>query len=202
MSEKTKKCPQCHKTKSTEDFYPRRRAISTGEIKTYLSSKCIECTKRKLDAWREENRDRRVEYRKKYYEENKERELKNMRRWKADNPEHIKDYLSRYTYTPTPEVRKNIRVASAIRAAEKRAGISDYPTVKAFYEKAALLEQKLRACVDCDDDDAELQIHVDHIIPVSMGGKTEPGNLQILSARENWTKYTSAYCVLGAPRCE
>ncbi|WP_431355566.1 HNH endonuclease [Chromohalobacter canadensis] len=56
-----------------------------------------------------------------------------------------------------------------------------------IYEQATLLQQKLRACVVCDDD-LELQVHVDHIIPLAKGGRHVPDNLQILSGRENIDK--------------
>lgn len=56
-----------------------------------------------------------------------------------------------------------------------------------IYDQATLLQQKLLAAVACDDP-LELQIHVDHIIPLAKGGRHKPENLQLLSGRENVDK--------------
>lgn len=48
-------------------------------------------------------------------------------------------------------------------------------------------EKKLEACVSADDP-VDLKVHVDHIIPLALGGQHVFENLQLLDARENMQK--------------
>ncbi len=79
-----------------------------------------------------------------------------------------------------------------LRAARQRDGVAENdPRIVALYEQAVALEGKLRACV-MSDDPFDLKIHVDHIVPLSKGGKHVFENLQLLDARENMWKGAAA----------
>ena len=43
-------------------------------------------------------------------------------------------------------------------------------------------------CVYCDDDLSDKEIHMDHVIPESKGGKTNYANLQVTCRKCNLTK--------------
>jgi len=82
-----------------------------------------------------------------------------------------------------------------MRKAKQRAGYlllsaSEREEIKKIYAHAVMEEAKIRACV-VSDDDLELQIHVDHIFPLALGGHHHPSNLQLLSGRENIKKGVS-----------
>lgn len=51
-----------------------------------------------------------------------------------------------------------------------------------------ILARSKGICVACGVKSTEAMLHVDHIVPVSLGGKTEPGNLQALCYKCNTQK--------------
>ena len=88
----------------------------------------------------------------------------------------------------TKELRARKAAAQRERKQRMKAGGGHKdPLVAYVYQQARLLEEKLRACVACDDD-LELQVHVDHVIPLSKGGRHELTNLMVVSGKENLRK--------------
>lgn len=197
MIDDYKRCPTCGETKPRSEFYSRNRKRADGSINSTLQPKCIVCSKAKTQEWRKANPERVKSSRKTYYEKNRDKELSNMQAWKKDNKDKMHEW--RKSYVMPEEARKRKCMAELLRHYNKKTGITNYPKVEEIYQQRQLLEDKLHACVDCDDPQ-ELKIHVDHIIPIALGGTTEPSNLQLLSAKENLQKGVQAYSVLGAPR--
>lgn len=92
-------------------------------------------------------------------------------------------------YRSSEHGRRQRAKAQAARGARAKAGIvgPEDPRILALYQEAKDLEEKLAACVVCDDP-LEMEMHVDHVIPFAKGGKHVLENLQILSARRNLAK--------------
>ena len=125
---------------------------------------------RNIDAVRERDRSYRAKHREKYneylreyYKSNKEKLRSSMKKWRQENKEIIKVY------------KQN-------RRAKERAGkLSKDICQKLFaYQKG-----KCVACIRPLPDD----YHIDHIMPLSRGGKNEDTNVQLLCGFCNSSKH-------------
>lgn len=61
-----KTCTTCHKEKDELEFYTRKNVNKSNVV--YRKSMCIECTKKAVYKWKEENMDRFQAYQKSYQE--------------------------------------------------------------------------------------------------------------------------------------
>lgn len=179
-----KVCSGCKVKLPRAEFGQYAYTTNQGKASVRLESKCKSCRKKS-----------REEYLAK--PEAQAKRAKTKRKWDLENQEHVKAYRKEKQKCPIHKANK--AKLQRIRNAALRASVEDKEAVNEIYRQAMLLQSKLRDCVDCDDP-LELQIHVDHIIPVAMGGKTSPNNLQLLSGKENLEKGAQAYSVIGAPR--
>ncbi len=73
--------------------------------------------------------------------------------------------------------RLNRRTLAARRAAERHTSLKDKAAIDALYDLVPVIELLLGE-----------KCHVDHIVPISRGGKHEISNLRIIPARLNWSK--------------
>jgi len=119
-----------------------------------------------MKKWREKNKEKHNEYRRKYYEANKEKikqdrkkyyEKQNLqsKKWREANKEYMKEYMKKYSKTPSG--RKSMRIANW-----KQIGIiaEDFD---AFYEKYI-------NCLECEyckkqfKSDKDRNLHHNHDI--------------------------------------
>lgn len=121
---------------------------------------CRECESAKNRAWAAGNRDRERERTRRWAQENREKVVAHSLKWQKKNLD---------------KCRYNV---AARRAKQRDNGVFAI-TDK---EKKALLAQP---CASCGSDE---NIHIDHIIPVSRGGRHSIGNLQALCASCNINK--------------
>ena len=118
---------------------------------------------RRSRKFREENREKWNKYQKEYREKltNKLRNNKHKQAWKKRNPDQVASYNGRRR-----EIKKTV-----LTHVEKI-------QLKMIYKRCQRLNRTL----------GFIAFHVDHIIPLSKGGKHHPSNLQILSAKDNLRK--------------
>ena len=121
---------------------------------------CRECESAKNRAWAARNRDR---------------EKERTRRWAQENREKVVSYTLKWQKQNLDKCRYNV---AARRARQRDNGVF---TITGR-EKKALLAQP---CAECGSTE---NIHIDHIIPVSRGGRHSIGNLQALCASCNISK--------------
>jgi len=145
--------------------------------------------------WVERNREKRNAYCRNRYLLNIEDERKYQREWKRKwrrlFPEKSKESESKRSPSSIENRRlgkrlyakthRGIRLNNeSIRRARKRGcEVEDGEPIKAIYKRAQVLRSH------------GIKVHVDHIIPLSKGGKHSPGNLQIIPEFENAKKHTS-----------
>ncbi len=112
------------------------------------------------------DKDKRREYNRQYRETNREKVRATFIQWEAANPERAA--LNRRTSKTNRRSRE--------RSNGGRATIGD---IEALFAKQAGL---CAACGSCD------RIEIDHILPVALGGSSDPHNLQLLCRPCNRTK--------------
>jgi len=120
--------------------------------------------RRRARLWYVENKERAQEYARQYRIDNRERVDKRVTDWMRDNPEAAR------------AIRRNRK--ARLRAAEGSHSASD---VTAQYDRQG------GRCYYCEESVGEAY-HVDHVIPLSLGGRNSPDNLVIACPDCNLSK--------------
>lgn len=166
-------------------------------LKSYKEYREANADKRR--AYREANRERRLAYNAAYREANRERRLAYNAAYREVNRERVRlrnriDRRERYAANPEPYRQKarewaknNVEKVRALyhrRRARQKAGGSF--TVA---EWRALKKQYHYTCLCCHRQEPEIKLAIDHIVPLSRGGKNTIDNLQPLCSSCNSRKY-------------
>lgn len=147
---------------------------SRGHVsERYLSMHCVQCHKEKrkeryesdpderarnlrvAKEWHKANRAKRLQHKQKWYQNNKEQHHLGVKEWQKKNPEKVK----------------------IIRAA-KRARRAKAPGTYKVDDILAIKARQRHRCAYCRKrlDD---RFHIDHIVPIALGGTNWPRNLQL-----------------------
>lgn len=169
-------CQKCGATKPSTGFY-RDRSRKSG-----FHPYCKDCKKKNAAEWYAANHERGIEARRAYYaqnradstarkkvwiEANKKRHYATSQAWRQRNPETVKAAAKRRRDAEPELHRQRWRE----RQAKKNAN-----------GNFVILPRELRrlqhsACATCG---ATERVEVDHVIPVSRGGRNSIGNMQPL----------------------
>ena len=201
-----KTCTSCGVEKSFADFSKHKLGLNG------LRPTCRDCCKTAGKAYREATAEHQVKrhaaYRAenasaikaagaRYREENRERELARGAAWRQANPERErqrsaayreanrdKDAARKAAYAKAnPEVMRAIQ--SRRRAAKKEVGGSYTAS-----DVKRLMNLQKGKCTACRVDIRSL-FHIDHIVPLKLGGCNDVSNLQLMCPRCNQTKNAS-----------
>jgi len=183
-----KTCSKCNQTQPFAYFHVNK----TG--RDGLKSTCKTCSNATSLAWRTKNSDRVAKNKRAYQQtnrealakkstqwrtENPERFLQQIAEWRAANPEKIKTANAEYRLN-NPEARKahhqNRRARKKLAGGKLSSGL-----VKKLFE---LQNGK---CVCCEQPLGK-GYHLDHIMPLALGGLNTDDNMQLLKARCNMEK--------------
>ena len=173
----SKKCTCCGEEKPVEEFRTQRqnrtRKDGTSYVEIIKHNQCKACENEKAKKrWREnpEVQKTQLEQAKKRWCENPEwresRLEKSKKRYK-ENREYRRQQNREYH-------RKNTKRFMAL--------------VKARKHRMKSLPEHRKEISYIYEDAAAIGYHVDHIVPISKGGKHEPSNLQIVSPAYNRSK--------------
>lgn len=117
-------------------------------------------------AWREANREKVAAYQQVYYQRRREELKTRTQEWKAANPEQA-------------------RAHRAARNAKTRGAEND---VSSDIVSRLLVAQRSK-CANCACKLGETGYHLDHITPISKGGKHADANLELLCPSCNLSKF-------------
>lgn len=147
-------------------------------------------------AWKARNPERVKEQRLRYAEKHREREAERLKewakanpdkkrtayaKWRAENPEHKKAYQAAYQAANLDKHRINQQT----RRARKKAvgGVLSADILQRLYS----IQKGLCAC--CRKPLGS-DYHLDHIMPIALGGTNTDDNVQLLTARCNSSKHS------------
>jgi 5-methylcytosine-specific restriction endonuclease McrA len=123
---------------------------------------------KRIDYTREWNL-RNPEYRRQHYLSNCERDRRRSSEWKKNNPDKVRAWA---------------RTGSALR----RARVKGLPGQHTPSDLREILKAQGYRCANCRADLRKAKKHVDHIMPLALGGSNDRANIQYLCAPCNLTK--------------
>lgn len=161
-ADRTKHCIICREEKPLAEFYTYAYTTRQGKRSTRYESRCLPCAKSRRRAQHAANRDVEIEV---------------SRKWREANPEAM--IAHRRAYQASTHGKRVKAKNQRARGARIRSGTPGHEKkeIMAVYAEALELEAIFG-----------VKLHVDHITPLSKGGKHELGNLQIMTARDNLLK--------------
>lgn len=163
-------CPGCNETKGRYSFW-RNVAHPSG-----MSVYCKSCESIQL----EERKKANPNYYKEKYARSRERQLAYYKKRREIDPQPLRDSVNRW--------RANNRDHARAYAAKRRERINKSGGNYTKYDVAKIRElqnNKCAACEVCLSDG----YHVDHIMPIALGGTNCPDNLQVLCPPCNLSKH-------------
>lgn len=130
--------------------------------------------------WRETNRDRDMEVKRKYREANKERAAQRDRKWQKANPEKVAERNRKWKQSNSEKVKA---VTQNRRAKIKGSGGKLSTDIV-----QTLLIRQSNKCACCGADLMQTGYHLDHIMPLALGGANDDSNVQLLTPKCNLSK--------------
>jgi 5-methylcytosine-specific restriction endonuclease McrA len=203
-----KKCSKCVKLKNDSEFskdkskkdglqcvckecqieYGKENSEKKKEYNKEYRRKKAEKIKEYQKQYREKNAEQIIENRKKHYVENKEAILEKHREYKKINAEKIKERNKKYQ----KKYHKNNPEKSFNKTARRRAKIGDQGITKE--EWLSVMNSTGWKCFYCDCSLIEKKVRtVDHIIPLSRGGKHCVDNLVPCCRKCNSSKHNKLF---------
>lgn len=175
MTMKTKRCTKCGEVKPYEMFDRDKRR------KDAYTSRCKVCKSKINKAYYETNKESIRDSHKSYYQSNKEKIKDSKKAYQKNNKGKIRDRKKAYY-----ESNKEKYIEAALRReAIKRRAIPKF-LIECEAERKRLRDiYKLSRVISLATG---IEHHVDHMWPLSDGGPHWSGNLQIITAKENFTK--------------
>lgn len=184
-----KHCNTCGQTKSVELFAKdKRRKNGIGsECKACVvvrAKKWVDANKSKhyehVEKWRLQNIEKVAIARRIYVKRNKDLINKRAKIFRLANPEYYLKRAKEYAKKNPEKIKENNAKRRALRR-DLMGEVSKNITAKLKH----LQQNKCPCCGEKLGD----KYHLDHIIPLSLGGRHEDANLQLLKASCNQKKY-------------
>jgi len=154
----TKRCSECEELKPKSEFYKKLDR---------LQPKCKTCCKEYNREYYEENKEKERERGREYYKQNREKMIEQANEWNRNNPDKRSKIMSRQ---------------NAKRRARKRENGGDGVTADDWRE---MVDRAQGECVYCGSSE---ELTIDHVVPISRGGKDDPCNVVPACSQCNYDK--------------
>jgi 5-methylcytosine-specific restriction endonuclease McrA len=196
-----KKCTKCLATKPASEFAGCRTA------KDGLQHHCKKCNAEYYVA----NRGRILAQNAEHYQKNKAKKDAESTAWRKAHPDRHRKFVKNWVDQHPEEVRRQRREwyeqnAESCRQYSKewRAQRPEAVRVHAHNRRATvkknggrisvdlwktLLDEQNAQCPYCFADLLEVGFHLDHFMPLALGGKNEDHNIQLTCPSCNWRKH-------------
>lgn len=195
------------KTLTMKSYFTGKPCKRGHVSERYVSNtECYMCSiseeaKAKMKAWRKSAKDHIAEYEKNnkerlskrfatYRNKNKEILQEKIKKWRQDNPQKILDGRAAYYKKHRLEILKKARENPEARRCavrNRRARIKKSQGTHSKQDVLKILKYQNRKCANCARCVAS-KYHVDHVMPIALGGSNSPENLQILCPKCNLKK--------------
>ena len=171
-------CTKCSIEKPVNEFYAKRK-----RGKLYRMPECKQCEIQRSLAWRENNRDKSRENKKKWSSNNKEKVAITRRKHRKNNSDKIKEYNNKW-YAKNPDKYREYYQRRKARRSEVPTGPK--PT------KQERLEIQGGMCANCKIKGKKVKWHYDHIIAIKNGGSDTADNMEVLCSTCNQRKHSKS----------
>jgi 5-methylcytosine-specific restriction endonuclease McrA len=190
-----KRCPGCEQVKCRGAFdrsllmlgglqpYCRGcRLAKRRESRPWLRDDYKEANRKASKQWRQNHREDYLERNRVHQERNREKYREQSRAYHEANRDKHREQMRAY--------QRNNLVAFAVRNANRharkvKAGGSftpqEWEVLKAYYDYT---------CLRCGRQEPEIELTIDHVVPLSQGGRNSIENLQPLCRTCNFSKHT------------
>lgn len=153
-----KRCGDCKETKPREAFN-KRSAVKDG-----LQPICRDCQKARYSSFYDKNKEAQQERARSFYSKHKEHYASTMREWRQNNRERMRSHWAK---------------RRLLKKLQRDETLVDYSTV---LERDGYVCYLCEKCVEPDD------VHMDHVIPLSKGGRHSIDNLRVTHSKCNLAK--------------
>jgi hypothetical protein len=168
--------------------------IKCGAEERYASGGCKPCSRKHREAnlekilaygeqWREANREYCRQYAQNWQEANRDQTRELARQYRKDNPEKIKQSKINWEKS-NPEKHKAISVKRRQNRRAKKLG-NGGKLSKGIIDGLLALQKGKCACCGASLKNG---YHLDHIMPLALGGQNSDNNVQLLTPICNWKK--------------
>jgi len=177
-----------------DEIIARKDALAQG-LKYYFTGKpcknghvskrwsvhrtCVGCINDFHARWYVANRDKKLKKNKQYLKDNPDKNRRAALKWRNQNLERARQYASKW-YSDS----ENNRAHGNKRRARKLGAGGTHTRD----DLRAILKLQHHICVYCPADLRKEKRHVDHIVPLALGGTNGKENLQYLCAPCNLSK--------------
>lgn len=170
---------------------------------------CKPCKKMVGRKWAEDNREKFAEYHRKYREANREKRTANTRKYYEANPEKVGAYYRKYYEANKEKIADQKRKHYEANREKSAERLRKWK--KANFDKVRVIEQNRRSRIEgnggrlskdivqtlivlqkgkcaCCGENLSKGYHIDHIMPIALGGKNTDENVQLLTPKCNLSK--------------
>jgi 5-methylcytosine-specific restriction endonuclease McrA len=191
LNQYCKKCrKQYHQEKAEQikeykkQYHQENKEQIKERKKQYYQENAEQIKERKKQYY-QENAEQIIEQQKQYYQEN----IEKIKQYRQENAEQIEEQRKRYSQT---EKRKESMYRGYLKRKSYKHKVNFTP-----HERKQILERDNWRCCNCEikvhdrrigDWNTPDKAHIDHIMPISKGGNSEPSNLQTLCRTCNLSK--------------